>query len=80
MLTDYIVKKLAQARYKIIEDGTYFGEIPGVRGVWANTKNLETCRKQLQEVLEDWLLFKVRAGENITGLKIKLPRSLVGHA
>ena len=52
MLIEYIDKKLKQARYKLLEDGTYFGKIPGVRGVWANARNLEDCRKELQEVLE----------------------------
>jgi len=55
MLTAYIDAAMARARYKIIEDGTYFGEIPRLQGVWANTKTLEQCRRELQEVLEDWL-------------------------
>jgi predicted RNase H-like HicB family nuclease len=55
MLTAYISAAMARARYKIIDDGSYFGEIPGLRGVWANAKTLEACRHELQEVLEDWL-------------------------
>lgn len=57
------------ARYKLLKDGTYFGEIPGVKGVWANTKNLEGCREELREVLEDWVLLKVREHETIAGLR-----------
>ncbi|MBU2109878.1 type II toxin-antitoxin system HicB family antitoxin [Patescibacteria group bacterium] len=67
MLSEFIVKKLKNARYKLFKDGTYFGEIPGLRGVWANAKNLEDCRRELQEVLEDWLLLKVRSKEQIPG-------------
>ena len=59
MLTEYIGKKLARAKYKILGDGSYFGEIPGLRGVWANANTLEECRKELQEVLEEWILLKV---------------------
>ncbi|OGT75009.1 MAG: antitoxin HicB, partial [Gammaproteobacteria bacterium RIFCSPLOWO2_02_FULL_56_15] len=59
MLSDYIRKKLARAKYKILKDGSYFGEIPGLKGVWANAGTLEDCRKQLQEVLEEWILLKV---------------------
>lgn len=53
MLSEYIAKKLRMARHKLLENGSYFGEIPGVEGVWANAKNLEDCRKELREVLED---------------------------
>ena len=81
MLSEYIEKKLKTARYKLLKDGSYFGEIPGLRGVWANAKNLEDCRKELQEVLENWLLLKVRAGEKISGFKIQFDRrELVKYA
>jgi len=49
MLTDYISQKLAQAQYKILDDGSYFGEIPGLQGVWASEKTLEKCRETLRE-------------------------------
>jgi len=60
MLSDYIFKRLKEAKYIILKNGSYFGEIPGLKGVWASAKNLEDCRKELQEVLEDWLLLKIR--------------------
>lgn len=56
MLSEFIAKKLKEARYKLLKSGGYFGEIPGLRGVWANARNLEDCRGELREVLEDWLL------------------------
>jgi predicted RNase H-like HicB family nuclease len=56
MLTAYINEAMARASYKILEDGTYFGEIPGLTGVWANESTLEECRRVLQEVFEEWLL------------------------
>ena len=68
MLTAYITAAMARARYKIIEDGTYFGEIPGLPGVWANAKTLEACRDELQEVLEDWLVVKLRDGDDIPAI------------
>ncbi len=74
MLSEYIAKKLGDARYKLLRDGSYFGEIPELKGVWANAKNLENCRKELQEVLEDWLLLKVRVGEKIPGFHIRIDR------
>ena len=68
------MKKLKSARYKILEDDTYFGEIPGVRGVWANAKNLEDCRRELAEVLEDWLFLKIRNRESVPGFSVKVDR------
>ena len=74
MLREFLVKKLKSSRYKILEDDTYFGEIPGVRGVWANAKNLEDCRRELAEVLEDWLFLKIRNIESVPGFSVKVDR------
>ena len=74
MLTKYIRKKLQSATYKLLKDGSYFGEIRDTQGVWANSENLEDCRRELQEVLEDWLLLKVRDHETIPGFRIKIDR------
>ena len=83
MLTEYINKKLKMAKYKILKDGSYFGEIPGIKGVWASAKNLEDCRRELQEVLEDcrqelrevledWFLLKLQAREKIPDFEIRI--------
>ena len=81
MFSEFTARKLKTAKYKLLEDGTYFGEVPGLRGVWANAKNLEDCREELQEVLEDWALLKVRGNEPIPGFRIKIDRwSLVKNA
>ncbi len=53
MLSEFIEKKLKNAQYKLLRDGSYFGEVLGLQGVWANAKNPEDCRKELLEVLED---------------------------
>lgn len=68
MLTDFITKKLETAKYKLLADKTYFGEIPGIKGIWANAKTLEACRKELQEVLEDWLILSIKTDKKIPGL------------
>ena len=65
MLTFYLTQKLAQAKYKILEDGTYFGEIPGLQGIWASEKTLEKCRETLREVLEEWLVLKLQDVDRI---------------
>ncbi len=81
MLLNYLTQQLKKARYKILEDHTYFGEIPGLAGVWAYADTLEDCRNQLAEVLEDWAILKIRDGERIPGLKLSFDRrDLVKHA
>ncbi|MSO20147.1 MAG: type II toxin-antitoxin system HicB family antitoxin [Acidobacteria bacterium] len=81
MLVEYVQKKMETAKYKKLEDGTYFGEIPGLRGVWGNAKKLEDCRRELQEVLEGWLLLKVSDREPIPGFKWKVEKvKLVNRA
>jgi predicted RNase H-like HicB family nuclease len=62
MLTSYIQAAMRLAKYEITEDGKYYGEIPGFDGVWASTDSLETCREELQSVLEDWLVLGLRMG------------------
>jgi predicted RNase H-like HicB family nuclease len=60
MLTRYIQSSMRMAKYEILQDdGTFYGEIPGFDGVYANTDTLESCREELEEVLEEWVLFRV---------------------
>ena len=60
MLTRYISGAIAKAKYEILpDDGTYYGEIPGFEGIYANSATLEACREELIEVLEEWILFRV---------------------
>lgn len=81
MITEFIEKKLKKARYKMLKDGTYFAAVTGLRGVWANAKSLKACKKELREVLEDWLVLAVRDGEHIAGFHIKFDRrGLLRHA
>lgn len=77
MLSEFVEKQLRRARYELLEDGTYYAKIPGLSGVWANSKNLEDCRKELQDVLEGWLLLKVQDGDAVPGLKILSRRKKV---
>ncbi len=59
-MTKYIKAAMHQAKYKILpDDGTFYGEISGFQGVWANTDTLEVCREELEEVLEEWIFLRV---------------------
>ena len=62
MFTDYVrhvMQKLA--KYELIHDEQpYYGSVRGFQGVWAQGKTLQECERNLREVLEEWLLLKIR--------------------
>jgi predicted RNase H-like HicB family nuclease len=59
MLMNYIETAMRRARYEILpDDGSFYGEIPGFDGVYANADCLEACREELRGVLEEWILLR----------------------
>jgi len=80
MLTKYLEAAMRHAHYEILaDDGTYYGEIPGCRGVYANAPTLEQCRSELAEVLEDWVLFRIYknlALPRIDGIRLTVKKEL----
>ena len=75
MITEYISAALKKAEYKRLEDGSWFAEIPGFDGVWANGETVEICRSELSEVLEEWLILKIRDNDPlpvVNGRQIKI--------
>jgi len=68
MLIEYIEAALARAKYEIIrDDEPYYGEIPNLKGVWATGRTLEECRKRLSEVIEGWIIIRLRRGYQFLG-------------
>jgi len=59
MFTEYVAKAIESAEYELIEDGTFFGSIPGFQGAWGNVKTIEACRTDLMGALEGWLVAKL---------------------
>ncbi|MHB1161078.1 MAG: DUF4349 domain-containing protein [Chloroflexota bacterium] len=49
MITQYVRAAMARARFERLEDGSWYGEIPGFQGVYANSDNREECVRELQE-------------------------------
>jgi len=75
MIQDYLNASLKKARYKQLENGEWFAEIPGYEGVWATGGTVEECRHELIEVLEEWLILKIRDRGEIPiaeGIEIKV--------
>ncbi|MDJ0658473.1 MAG: type II toxin-antitoxin system HicB family antitoxin [Crocosphaera sp.] len=64
MLTKYITTAMHKATYELLEDGTFYGEIPQCEGVWSNANTLEACREELQDALEGWIILGFRLGHS----------------
>jgi len=81
MLTKYIASAMVKAKYEILqEDSSYYGEIHGFQGVYANAIDLETCRDELEEVLEEWLFFRISRNmpvPTVNGMKLKINKIAV---
>ena len=68
ILIAFIEAAMHEAKYKILEDGTFFGEIPSCPGVWANEKTQDECSDVLREVLEEWIILKLRNGDQLPSI------------
>ncbi len=76
MLTEYIKAAMSKAKYEILQDDkSFYAEIPGFEGVYAYSDTLEACRDELEEVLEEWILFRVSRNlplPVVNGLELKI--------
>jgi len=64
-LTAYIEAALEMACYDKLEDGSFSGEIPKLKGVIAFGKSLRECEQGLRSTLEDWILVGLRLGHKL---------------
>jgi predicted RNase H-like HicB family nuclease len=64
-LSTYIESALDRADYEMLEDGSYAGSIPACPGVIAFADSLRECERDLQSVLEDWLLLGLKLGHSL---------------
>ncbi len=68
MISRYVATALERARYRLFDDGTFAGTVRGLRGVIATGPTLEACRRELAEVIEEWILVRVARGMAIPRL------------
>jgi predicted RNase H-like HicB family nuclease len=84
MLRQYLDAAMRRAHYENLpDDGSYYGEIPGLDGVWANAENLEACREELASALEDWVVAGHQLGHEvpeIDRIRPAAPRTAAGPA
>ncbi len=69
MFTEYIQAALEKAEYEVIDNPEpYYAHVPGLVGVWATGKTIEECRKELVEVIEEWIVAKLQWGQQIPSI------------
>jgi predicted RNase H-like HicB family nuclease len=64
-ITAYIEAALELARYDKLDDGSFAGEIPKLKGVAAFGCTLRECENKLRSTLEDWILVGLRMGHKL---------------
>ena len=78
MISKYIGKALERARYEVLEDGSFCATVRGLRGVVALGRTIEESRRELAEVVEEWILVRVARGLSVPrlgGVTIKVRRA-----
>lgn len=65
-VTSYIEASMQEARFEAFLGGaSYYGSIPGMRGVWASAETREACAAELELVLESWVLLGLQRGRRL---------------
>ena len=75
MIIKYCQKAIESPEYKKRADGSWFADLNGFHGIWANGDSVEQCRNELVMVLEEWFLLKMRDGgsaPDVAGLKVAI--------
>ena len=57
MISQYVASALERAQYRSIDNGTFAATVRGLKGVVATGATLEACRRELTEVVEEWVWF-----------------------
>jgi hypothetical protein len=61
MLREYFGRNMNKARYEMIDGGKrFYGEIRGLKGIWATGKTLEECRRNLSGILDGWMVLRLK--------------------
>jgi len=68
VIREYITRGLERARYERLEDGSICATVQELRGVIALGSDRRSCRRELAEVLEAWVLVRVSRGLSVPEL------------
>ena len=68
-ICQYVETALRKARYEKLRDGTFYGEVPRLRGVLTDPARLSRPAEiELAEVVEEWVLVRVARGLSVPPL------------
>lgn len=79
MFKEYINAAIKSATFEELEDGTTYGDVPDLPGVWSNADTEEESRAELEEVLEEWIALRLSKNfpiPDVAGVSLKVPRTL----
>lgn len=80
MILEYLNAAAKKINYEKLENNTWYAEIPECTGVWSNCNTIEECRKEILEVLEEWILLKIKDNDDdipiIDGIEIKFKQDI----
>ncbi len=65
IFSDYIQAAMKMAQIKRLEDGSFVGRIPVIKGVIAFGTTEKECREKLQATLESWMLLSLKLGHTL---------------
>ena len=68
MVSQYVAAASDRAQSRFVDDGTFVATVRGLRGVVATGPTLEACRRELAEVIEEWILVRVARGMDVPPL------------
>ena len=77
IITDYIDTAMSIAEYEKLDNGTYFGKIPGCSGAIAAADSLDKCKREMRSVFEDWILIGLRFKDELpilNGINLNLKK------
>ena len=78
MLTDYIQAAVDSINWKIMDDGSFYAEIP-LLGLNTNQAHLEECQCRIREMLEEHIVISIsrhNALPPIGGVELKVKESV----
>ena len=68
MIIAYVREALERVEYEKLADGSYVAEVAGLQGVLGTGETLESCRTNVAEVVEEWVLIRVARGLSVPPL------------
>ena len=70
MFTQYVATVMSRAIVEKMNDPLpYFASIPSFEGVWGQGATKKEALAELQEVLEEWILLKVRKQQFVPSVR-----------